>query len=294
MTDDHLTTMKIFARRPSLALSRESSNMPVVASFSVPGEPVSKARARFTNKGSKVRSYTPEKTRRGEETMGWAFRSAARERRVNSTHQFGVAAVFYCGTRQRRDVDNMLKLILDGLNGVAWKDDSQVTEVSGRKEWTDGGPARTEVIVYRLDPVADPSQPCERCGKPVRVYQSRKARYCSAECRATALREKRATDCQQCGKTFYPREKGAKYCSRDCRYESGWTDAECASCGKFYRARKSTGRRTCSDDCRKALDARDHAERRSKHFPGRCRVCGSGTTRKEYTRCNRCRVAGLE
>jgi Holliday junction resolvase RusA-like endonuclease len=45
---------------------------------------------------------------------------------------------------QRPDVDNLIKTVLDGLNGIAWKDDAQVVEVRGRKEWSDGA-AQTNV-----------------------------------------------------------------------------------------------------------------------------------------------------
>lgn len=42
-------------------------------------------------------------------------------------------ADFYCHNRQRRDVDNLLKSIMDGINGVAFADDSQVVSVHASK-----------------------------------------------------------------------------------------------------------------------------------------------------------------
>lgn len=36
---------------------------------------------------------------------------------------------------KKPDIDNIVKSILDGLNGVAWIDDAQVTEISARKYW---------------------------------------------------------------------------------------------------------------------------------------------------------------
>ena len=51
---------------------------------------------------------------------------------------------------QRPDVDNLIKTVLDGLNGIAWKDDAQVIEVTGRKEW--GNFPETQVkITYTLE-----------------------------------------------------------------------------------------------------------------------------------------------
>lgn len=47
------------------------------------------------------------------------------------------------------DVDNLLKTVLDGLNGVAWEDDSQVTELHGYKlHRKRGGKAVTTVTVF--------------------------------------------------------------------------------------------------------------------------------------------------
>ncbi|MCW2898779.1 MAG: RusA family crossover junction endodeoxyribonuclease, partial [Streptosporangiaceae bacterium] len=79
------------------------------------------------------------------------FRATAPGHKPNSEHTYGVTALFVSGTRHRRDVDNMLKLILDGLNKVAWADDDQVVEVSGRKTYEplSRDHARTEVVVYR-------------------------------------------------------------------------------------------------------------------------------------------------
>jgi Holliday junction resolvase RusA-like endonuclease len=47
---------------------------------------------------------------------------------------------------QRPDADNCLKSVLDGMNKVAWSDDSLVCEVAAGKFWTTGVP-RCEVVV---------------------------------------------------------------------------------------------------------------------------------------------------
>src|SRR3954468_10598750 len=99
-----------------------------------PTSVVSTARARYARKGQKVVAYTPKTTTSAERDVAWRYRAAAAPGagRPLERQGFGLACTFYLTTRQRRDVDNMIKLVSDALTGVAWADDSQVTEVSGR------------------------------------------------------------------------------------------------------------------------------------------------------------------
>ena len=86
----------------------------LVAEFEVPGEPVSKARARFSRQNGKTVAYTPERTKTGEQRIAIAYRAAGGRRCRDTETAFAVHADFLNGTMQRRDVDNMLKLVLDG------------------------------------------------------------------------------------------------------------------------------------------------------------------------------------
>ena len=120
----------------------------LVISFTVPGEPVPKARPRVVRGHGQKRGYTPERTAVAETAVGWRFRQAVKGHGVDADSSFGVIAVFCRQTRIRCDVDNLLKTVLDGLNGVAWRDDWQVVDVAGRKRLVDGNP-RTEITIYR-------------------------------------------------------------------------------------------------------------------------------------------------
>ena len=52
---------------------------------------------------------------------------------------------------QRPDVDNLIKTVLDGLNGIAWLDDAQVVSVSGEKVWSGNAPMTRVTITYEED-----------------------------------------------------------------------------------------------------------------------------------------------
>lgn len=246
----------------------------LVATFTVDGEPVSKSRARFTKRGSKTFAYTPEKTKAGEERVAWTYRSVAKGAPTDPEIAYRVEAHFFNGTRQRRDVDNMVKLILDGLNKVAWVDDNQVTQIEARKSYVTKAEARTEVRVYEVGRLEPPKQPCIRCGAEFRTYESWASnpagkKYCSTECCNAHRVERRERTCQRCGKKYHHRgpEAPSRFCSRECHYESGRADFVCATCDTPFRDQKNLSRRKnvfCSDGCVESF----HAERN--------RVCPRG------------------
>lgn len=270
-------------------------NRELIATFTVHGEPVSKSRARFTKRGSKMVSYTPQKTLDGEKAVAAAFLSEAKQQELDAEATYAVHAHFINGTRQRRDVDNMVKLILDGLNEVAWPDDNQVTEIAARKSWATKAEARTEVTIYRIGEMNRPSQPCVRCETPFLTYDSWRdsptgKKYCSPKCCYEDRVAKRERICQFCAKEFlaWGETNEALFCSIKCKNDSKRADVECNHCGEIFNKQRCHVRAVnyCSTECRAA----SFRERRSKHFPGTCTHCGGGTTRKEYTRCQPCKT----
>lgn len=50
---------------------------------------------------------------------------------------------------KKPDIDNCIKVILDSLNGIAYKDDSQIVEVIAVKKWTE----KQERIEFELEEV---------------------------------------------------------------------------------------------------------------------------------------------
>lgn len=276
------------------ALHRENFAVHTVARFTVMGEPVSKARARFTKQGH---AYTPANTRTAEDRMAWAFRAAAQGHKIDPEATYGVMGIFFHGTRQRRDVDNMLKLICDALNGIAWADDSQVTEVSGRRGFDAKENARTEVWIYSVGKVDRPTRNCLRCDTPFPTYDSWEKspngkKFCSPECGRAYRVERRKRTCQHCSVEFLAsgETRETKFCSRECKSAARRTTLACTHCEREFTKQTCHVRKInlCSEECQQAWAKK----RRTKRYYGTCEVCGAGTTRKEYTRCNACRLSG--
>ncbi len=114
----------------------------------IDGRPISKGRARMTALG---RAYTPAKTRAYESHGRMAAQIAMGGRSPLDgslsavvTAKLPVPASWSAKKRaaalsgvvlpvSRPDIDNYLKSCFDALNGIVWKDDSQIVEVFARK-----------------------------------------------------------------------------------------------------------------------------------------------------------------
>ena len=120
----------------------------LIADFVIPGEPVSKQRAQVTRNGH---AYTPAKTKAAEDKIRKTWTQCNYPVRVlKATDSFAAETLFFCGDRRRKDVDNLLKLVMDALNGLVWKDDSQVAEALTKRIYVTKAEARTVVIIWRI------------------------------------------------------------------------------------------------------------------------------------------------
>lgn len=114
--------------------------------FTVPGEPRGKGRPRFSRNGT---VYTDSKTRAYENKIVDCYRDANGAMRAADPAFVAVDVVAYLPIPRRStkaqvagmigkeilpskkpDVDNILKIVLDALNGIAYKDDSRVYRAS--------------------------------------------------------------------------------------------------------------------------------------------------------------------
>jgi Holliday junction resolvase RusA-like endonuclease len=127
-----------------------------VVSFTIPGEPQGKARPRVVRKNGISLTYTPDKTVAYEELVRIRFKAAAQGFRFPDDAQVGiqitawysipkskskkVKAAMLAGQinpTKKPDCDNIVKIICDALNGIAYKDDQQITLAQIRKKYAD-------------------------------------------------------------------------------------------------------------------------------------------------------------
>ena len=89
--------------------------------FTVPGEPVVKARPRVY----RTHTINTAETIEGENRVLQAFvKKYGYPKPIEGPVR--LSCIFYLTNRRRKDFDNLVKLVTDALNGVAFKDDSQV------------------------------------------------------------------------------------------------------------------------------------------------------------------------
>jgi crossover junction endodeoxyribonuclease RusA len=263
----------------------------LVACFMIFGEPASKARARFTGYGSPNLEYTPELINLPRQRIAEAFAEARPGWTVDASREFAVSARFFPGTRQRRDVDNMVKLVLDACNGVVWVDDMQVTEISGRVTFNDPD-ARTEVTIHCMNAQSRMKATCDWCGEDYQTYLSwiGTRRFCTPRCAYDYRKAYRLRVCPNCEREFSDPNRRL-YCSDECIEKHQRVELACERCGNLFtkpRSWANNGKPFCSDDCRVSY-WRDH---RAVAAQGTCSACGGPTSKKSYQRCRACRSKG--
>lgn len=108
--------------------------------LTIPGEPRSKARPRFTGSGG---VYSDKQQRAHEELLEWHLRFVFKEPLQEGV---GVGMTFFRSDRHRIDLDNLVKAVLDAANGIAFVDDAQVVELAARLDLDKANP-RTVLLI---------------------------------------------------------------------------------------------------------------------------------------------------
>lgn len=136
----------------------------MVVTFVMEGEPVGKGRPKFSVINGKAHVRTPERTVCYQQDIQWEYSRQCKEKRFPDGVPLAVDIIAYYripssqsekvkrkmqeGTirpTKKPDCDNVIKAVLDALNGLAYKDDCQVCEIALHK-WYSKNP-RVEVEI---------------------------------------------------------------------------------------------------------------------------------------------------
>ena len=145
----------------------------MLVQFTIPGPPVGKGRPRFARMKAKdgrdfVRTYSPKETDRYENKVSLAYRQVHAGPPAEGPVKLQVCAYFpipqswsnkkkeYAKLNQipvtvKPDIDNICKVLLDGLNGIAFADDKQVFSLTCHKFYSDI--PRTVVAITEVLPL---------------------------------------------------------------------------------------------------------------------------------------------
>ena len=132
--------------------------------FTIPGEPFGKGRPRFTKSGH---TYTPEKTAVYENLVKLEYAHRYGDDHFEDGKALGMLIKAYFQipksvSKKKRaemingdilptkkpDADNILKIIADALNGIAYDDDKQVVTAEVQKLYAENG--YTEVAIWEV------------------------------------------------------------------------------------------------------------------------------------------------
>lgn len=127
------------------------------------GEPKGKARPRFSRQGGRIQTYTPDSTTDYEAMVALIYRAAGGKLHSEGSIRISIKAFYRIPgkTSKKRaedmrsgsvlptkkpDIDNVVKIIMDGLNGAAYKDDAQVVSIMASKAYSDTPRVEVEII----------------------------------------------------------------------------------------------------------------------------------------------------
>jgi Holliday junction resolvase RusA-like endonuclease len=132
----------------------ENPEMSFMVTFKVDADPVGKQRARYAKRGNFVQTYTPDKTRNYESLIKEAAIEA-----MGTSEPLETPVTLYLYIRapipkslpkkrieaclnglekpiKKPDASNVLKSVEDAMNGVVYKDDSQIVNIHVSKVYS--------------------------------------------------------------------------------------------------------------------------------------------------------------
>lgn len=83
-----------------------------------------------------------------KEEYGWKLRTQYKESPLVSEIELEIKV--FLESKRRRDLDNILKALLDSMTGIIWQDDSQITKITIEKFLDKEEPRVVMEVVHRV------------------------------------------------------------------------------------------------------------------------------------------------
>ncbi len=128
----------------------------MIAKFTVVGEPKGKGRPKFAKVGNFVKTYTPDQTVIYENLVKIEFQRQCKNIKFGDYDELKMTINAYYSIpksaskkktnlmlegkirpTKKPDIDNIIKVIADSLNGIAYRDDAQIVELVATKNYSD-------------------------------------------------------------------------------------------------------------------------------------------------------------
>jgi len=134
--------------------------------FTIPGQPQGKGRAKFARMGAYVKTYTPQQTASYENLIKLFYKKAFPSKPLTvaplkiTIKAYYLIPISWSNKKRLKaiggdirptvkpDADNVIKVVCDALNGIAYTDDKQVVEMRCVKIY-DVAP-RVEVLIEEI------------------------------------------------------------------------------------------------------------------------------------------------
>ena len=134
--------------------------------FDVPGEPFAKQRPRATRKGRFLTIYTPRETKLYEAKVRKEYDKIYHDQYLDGDLTVEIEGIFgipksvgknkamlmednQIPHNKKPDCDNMAKICLDALNGIAYPDDAQISKLYIEKRF--GREPRVRILIKKND-----------------------------------------------------------------------------------------------------------------------------------------------
>ena len=131
--------------------------------FKIPGQPFGKQRPRMCRINGRSVTYTPKETKEYEKLVRASYTAASKasfsrdepleisitalfsipKSRTSKQKTLMLSGVIF--PTKKPDGDNIIKIILDGLNDVAYRDDSQICRINFKKGYAENPEVNVEI-----------------------------------------------------------------------------------------------------------------------------------------------------